>query len=27
VPGGGVVSDLSVKASRWWSGVRPARAR
>ena len=27
VPGGGVVSDPSVKASRWWSGVRPARAR
>ena len=27
VPGGGVVSDLSVKASRWWLGVRPARVR
>ena len=24
---GGVVSDLSDKASRWWLGVRPARAR
>ena len=24
---GGVVSGLSVKASQWWLGVRPARAR
>jgi hypothetical protein len=24
---GGVVSDLSAKASRWWLGVRPAHAR
>jgi hypothetical protein len=24
---GGVVSDLSAKVSRWWLGVRPARAR